>query len=110
MAQQLKLEIGDSTVLLMSAAIIKGLTEKQDGMAYFGSTLNYTGHLANAIEFGYVTKTGKVTKRGQEWYARCLKQLPQTRQVFWGMHGGIGMPDQTVPTTGGTHKQKKAEK
>lgn len=85
--------LGDSDIRLMSAAIIKGLIERNDGTAYFGSTMLYTHHLQQAVAFGYVTAETAVTKRGTEWYQRCLKQLPQARQVFWG---GVGLADQSI--------------
>lgn len=81
---------GDETERLMSAAIVKGLVEHNDGMRFFGSTMAYTYHLENAIKRGYVTESKSVTALGREWYERCLKQLPQTRQVFWT--SGVGLP------------------
>lgn len=106
MRKRLEQQIGDDGTRLMMAAIVKGLTEKRDGTAYFGSTLIYRHHLANAIKFGVVTSAGKVSKRGQEWYTRCLERLPQRRQVYWSASGGVGQQDPTIPATGGVYKPK----
>lgn len=92
--QILESKVGDSGTRLMCAAIVKGLIEHNDGTRYFGSTMSFTGHLEDAVKFGYVTdvKKRKVTPLGKEWYERCLKQLPQQRQVYWGA-AGVGFPN-----------------
>lgn len=95
---------GDSTVRLMSAAIVKGLIEHNDGTRYFGSTMSYTYHFANAVKYGLVTEGGEVSSIGVEWYERCLKDLPQTRQVFWT--NGVGLPVDGI----GEQAQKEAKK
>jgi hypothetical protein len=89
-AKALDAKYGDTSERLMSAAIVKGLIEYDDGTRFFGSTMAYTYHLENVIKRGYVTEANSVTACGLEWYERCLKQLPQTRQVFWT--GGVGLP------------------
>ena len=89
-------QLGDEGVRLMSAAIIKGLVEKDSGTAYFGSTMSYTYHYEQAVRFGYVTRNKQVTTRGLEWYNRCLRQLAQKRQIYWNMEGGVGMADPSI--------------
>lgn len=91
-------QYGDSGERLMSAAIVKGLVEHDDGTRFFGSTMAYTYHFANAVKRGFVTDSKVVTARGLEWYERCLKQLPQTRQAFWT--DGVGLPSQTESASG----------
>lgn len=90
----LESKVGNSGQRLMCAAIVKGLMEHKDGTRYFGSTMSFTSHLADAIKFGYVTdaEKRKVTPLGKEWYERCLKELPQKRQVYWGADG-VGFPN-----------------
>lgn len=75
----------------MSAAIVKGLIEHDDGTRFFGSTTGYASHLDKAILRGLVSGSGAVTSIGIEWYERCLKQLPQTRQAFWNKDA-VGQP------------------
>lgn len=89
-AKSIDAKFGDSSERLMTAAIVKGLVEYDDGTRFFGSTMVYTYHLENAVRRGFVTESNAVTPFGLEWYERCLKQLPQTRQVFWT--SGVGMP------------------
>ena len=85
---------GDASERLFSAAIVKGLIEHDDGTRFFGSTAEYTYHQAVAEKRGLITEADVVTASGREWYGRCLKQLPQTRQVFWT--GGVGVPSNGV--------------
>lgn len=94
--KELDSKVGDEGQRLMSAAIVKGIIEKKDGTSYFGSTMNYTYHFENAVKFGLVTKEKKVTKRGKEWYGRCLKHLSQKRQVNWHSEGGVGLPNHNI--------------
>lgn len=88
---------------MMSAAVVKGLVEHGDATKFFGSLLSFTHHLTTAVQQGLVvmiptTKRGhkiverRVTPRGLEWYTRCLKDLPQCRQVFWD-RAQIGAPN-----------------
>lgn len=94
--KKLEAILGSEDIRLMSAAIVKGIIEKKDGTAYFGSTTIYTYHFSKAVEYGYVTVDKKVTKRGKEWYRRCLKHLVQARQVYWGSQGGVGWADPNI--------------
>lgn len=87
---------GDAGERMMSAAIVKGLVEHDDGTRFYGSTMAYTFHFQNAVKRGLVTKANVVTARGVEWYERCLKQLPQTRQAFWT--NGVGLPSDFAVT------------
>lgn len=64
---------------LMSAAIVKGLIEHDDGTRFLGLTMAYTFHFQNAVKRGLVTKANVVTSGGIEWYERCLKQLPLSK-------------------------------
>lgn len=84
---------GNDGQRLMFAAIVKGLIEKKDGTAYFGSTMAYRYHFECAVEFGYVKSYGEPTDMGYEWYERCLKQLSPRRQVNWRAEGGVGLPN-----------------
>lgn len=88
--------LGDQFSRLMSAAIVKGLTEKKNGTAYFGSTGSYAYHYEQAVGFGYVTEHERVTARGLEWYERCLARLSQKRQINWNMEGGVGLADLSI--------------
>jgi hypothetical protein len=83
-------KFGDQSERLFSAAIIKGLVEHDDGTRFFGSTMAYTFHVENAVKRGYLSNSQSVSALGREWYEQCLKQLPQTRQVFWT--DGVGLP------------------
>ncbi len=73
----------------MSAAIVKGIAEHKDGTRFFGSLMSYRDHFEVAIEQGLVIRSkkmpnkGTLTAKAKEWYTRCLKDLPQCRQVFW---------------------------
>lgn len=86
----------------MSAAIVKGLIEHDDGTRFFGSTTGYDAHLSKALLRGLVSESGAVTPIGIEWYERCLKQLPQTRQAFWNKDD-VGQPAHPL-----TDEEKKA--
>lgn len=79
----LEAQVGSAGERLMSAAIVKGLVEHKDGTRFFGSTMSYRAHFENAVNRGLVTEDGGVSEQGAEWYERCLKRLPQSRQVFW---------------------------
>ncbi|WP_139313512.1 hypothetical protein [Rhodoferax antarcticus] len=84
-------KFGNASERLMSAAIVKGLIEHGDGTAYFGSTISYSYHLANAVKRGYVTDANDVNAVGREWYDRCLVNLHRGRQTFW-MDAEVGLP------------------
>ena len=81
---------GDASERLFTAAIVKGLIEHDDGTRFFGSTMAYTYHHSNAVRRGLITEDNVVLASGREWYERCLKELPQIRQVFWT--NGVGVP------------------
>ena len=84
-------KFGNEGERLMSAAIIKGLVEHQDGRRFFGSTMNYTHHFENAVSRGYVMPDKSLTPMAMDWYERHLAALPQSRQVFW-KSDQIGIP------------------
>jgi hypothetical protein len=84
-------KFGDESERLMSAAIIKGIIEHDDGHRFFGSTMNYTYHRDKAVRRGFLLADGSVTTCARDWYDRHLKHLPQGRQVFW-KKDLIGLP------------------
>lgn len=54
------------------AAIVKGVIERNDGTAHFGSTMGYNYHLARATDLGLVGKNNDgrlvATPLGNRWY------------------------------------------
>lgn len=75
------------------AGIVKGLVERNDPYAHFGSLMAFQGHKANAINAGYVVADTSnepwrdkllVTPKGRQYYKHCnLEALEQTRAYMW---------------------------
>lgn len=86
----------NSQQLLDIAAIVKGLIEKKDAGAYMRAGMNLHGKLQLAEHYGVIRdgtlRDGTITRRGNEWYTRCLKQLPPRSNVYWNGCGGVGKP------------------
>jgi hypothetical protein len=76
-------------------ALLKGLVDHDDGLRYFGSTLNYAAYLAGATRRGWVDDAGDPTQAGCDEYVRLgLYDLPDTgRYYLWDWSA---IPDPTT--------------
>lgn len=69
------------------AAIVKGLVERGDGTAHFGSLMGYGYHVSEAKDAGVVAEGPNglmVTPLGLKWYeSERMYELNENRCAYW---------------------------
>ena len=87
-------------------AIVKGLFERQDGTAYFGSLGGYRTHVGEAVARGFVTTDGReerLTDAGQQAYRdHGLGRLPRTGRACEWNWSGVARGSAGGPVTEGS--------